>query len=90
MRRRFSGSRIAHALTRRHASLRRACAQTNYNGRDLPDAAKWRALTRVRTGETKTAGVVDVFYVSSDEPPKCVRCATAERAAAALQSCRKP
>jgi hypothetical protein len=27
---------------------------------------------RVRTGETKTAGVVDIFYMTCDEPPKCV------------------
>ncbi len=46
--------------------------QANYHGRDLPEADKWKALMRVRTGETKTAGVVDIFYMTSDEPPKCV------------------
>jgi hypothetical protein len=80
-------SRFVERSRSRVASLRRArltpralprplcpaaAVQANYNGRDLPEADKWRALQRVRTGDTKTKGVVDIFYVTSDEPPKCV------------------
>jgi hypothetical protein len=72
----FAFARAVRLLTprarcRRHALPARLARQANYNGRDLPEAEKWRALSRLRTGGTKTAGVVDIFYMTHDEPPKC-------------------
>jgi hypothetical protein len=48
-------------------------AQSTYEGQDLPEAEKWRALQRTRSGESsKSRGAVDLFYCTPDEPPKCV------------------
>lgn len=59
--------------TRLSACFARCATQSTYDGQDLPEADKWRALQRTRSGESsKSRGAVDLFYCTPDEPPKCV------------------